>query len=107
MQTKQLRSCKKITQDAKVQKMENKMSSGLPLPLGATKRQGGFNFAIYSDTQIFELVIAPLSNSNEEIHIPLSPEKNRTGSIWHIFYPTSDTELYYAYMVDLAGKKLM
>lgn len=80
--------------------------AGKTSPLGATKVQGGFNFAIYSEAPVLELVIAPFYNKNDITHIPLDTKINKSGSIWHLFYPTSEQSLYYAYIVDHKGKSI-
>lgn len=69
--------------------------SGLPFPLGATKELDGFNFAVFSESEVLELVIASYESPHEQISIPL----NRTGSVWHTFYKTEESVLYYAYRI--------
>ncbi|MCE5293172.1 MAG: isoamylase [Chlamydiales bacterium] len=73
---------------------------GTPTPLGASYHPTGWNFAIYSRNPIKELVYAPLDSPDNITKISLDPLKNKTGSIWHIFVPTSQRELVYGYIVD-------
>ncbi len=69
-------------------------------PLGALHKDSGWNFAVYSDAPVEELVIAPLHNPSDKTSYPLDPEKNRTGNIWHIFIKSAETELLYAFKVN-------
>ncbi|MBS0637132.1 MAG: glycogen-debranching protein [Verrucomicrobia bacterium] len=77
----------------------NRQQTSTPFPLGAKKVPAGWNFAVYSQSPVSELVIAPLNNPKEITAIPLDPEKNLTGSIWHVFVPSNETELLYGYRV--------
>lgn len=77
----------------------NTTEYGVPFPLGATKVPSGWNFAVYSQSSVTELVFAPLQNPGDETIVTLDPDKNRSGSIWHAFVPTSDTELLYGFKV--------
>lgn len=77
----------------------NTTEYGVPFPLGASKVPSGWNFAVYSHSPIAELIFAPLQNPSDQTVVALDPHKNRSGSIWHVFVPTSDTELLYAYKV--------
>lgn len=70
-------------------------TDGQPFPLGASKQQEGFNFAIFSENEVIELLLAPFSAPEKEIRLPL----HRTGSVWHTFYKTEEKFLYYAYIV--------
>ena len=72
---------------------------GSPFPLGANYERNGFNFAIYSESTVLELVIASYDKPDELIAVPVK----RTGSIWHAFYVTDATALYYAYKVLYKG----
>lgn len=82
----------------------NTMMPGNPFPLGATKQPNGWNFAIYSALPVKRLILAPPSHPKEITSFSLDPELNRTGSIWHIFVPSEDTEILYAFY---AGENLL
>ena len=58
---------------------------GEPSPLGATKSEGGVNFAFYSsaDEEVSLVLFAP-GEKNLFAQFPLNPDKNRTGKVWHI-----------------------
>ena len=60
---------------------------GSPEPLGATVKADGINFAIHSAgaTRIELLLFDNITDQRPTQVIPLSPETNRTGDIWHIF----------------------
>ncbi len=73
---------------------------GTPFPLGATKVPSGWNFAVYSTSQVEAIIVAPLQNPNDSSVIQLDPQKNQTGFIWHIFVPSAETELLYGYKVQ-------
>ena len=77
---------------------------GIPFPLGASKLPSGWNFAVYSLSPISQIVFAPLQNPTALQTITLDPEKNRSGSIWHIFVPTNEPQLLYAYKI---GKEML
>ncbi len=77
----------------------NTNDNSTPFPLGATKVPLGWNFAVYSQNPVKELVIAPLQDPKDITRLPLDPQKNRTGAIWHIFIPTNEQELLYGYQV--------
>lgn len=77
---------------------------GTPLPLGATVVPDGINFAIFSRhaTKV-ELVIATYDSSgslHEQIDIPLDPELNKTGDIWHILLPIYWRNIRYGYRIS-------
>lgn len=74
-------------------------SSGTPFPLGATREKSGFNFALFSEVQVLELVIATPTSPEACLYVPLDPERNKTGQVWHLFYETDESMLYYAYTI--------
>jgi len=88
--------------------MENsKIRTGSAFPLGALRQKGGFNFAIYSENPVLELVVAPFDCPDDIVRIPLDPQIHRTGCVWHIFYETDHTVIYYAYKVLYEGKNVL
>lgn len=74
-------------------------NNGNPLPLGVTKVEGGWNFAIYSQNDVLALCLAPMKAPDQLKEIPLDPIKNRTGSVYHAFIKTEELSLYYGYRV--------
>ena len=69
---------------------------GEPFPLGASRREGGVNFALFCrhGSEVI-LVVNP-----EGLEIRLDPELNRTGDIWHIFLACGKAPVVYGYRVD-------
>ena len=59
------------------------VSSGLPLPFGATVARGGINFAVFSKhaTNV-RLVLYSGNDSDSILELPFDPHLNRTGSVW-------------------------
>lgn len=76
------------------------IENGTPFPLGAAKVAHGWNFAIYSNQPITEFVYAPLQDPDDRTTIKLHPDQNRSGSIWHLFVATQDSELLYAFKTN-------
>ncbi|WP_310599046.1 glycogen debranching protein GlgX [Desulfobulbus sp.] len=76
--------------------------SGSPLPLGATITHQGVNFALFSrHASAVTLVIAPEARRQRGwIEIPLDPQANKTGDIWHILLSDIPLPLLYGYRVD-------
>jgi glycogen operon protein len=60
---------------------------GSPEPLGPSVQPDGINFAIHSAgaTRIELLLFDNIADQRPSQVIPLAPETNRTGDIWHIF----------------------
>ena len=60
---------------------------GSPEPLGPTVKPDGINFAFQSSTatRIELLLFDNITDRRPSQIIPLVPESNRTGDIWHIF----------------------
>src|SRR5689334_20479602 len=80
---------------------------GLPFPLGATRKSDGWNFAVYSESPVQTLVIAPLLDPSSIQTFQLDPSTNRTGSIWHIFIKTEERTLYYGFCVEFQEKNVL
>ncbi len=82
---------------------------GLPLPLGATVMADGVNFAIASRyAESVELIIdieEPDATTFQRHVIPLSPEHNKTGDIWHILLPLYWKTIRYGYRIDGVSDK--
>jgi isoamylase len=71
-------------------------SRGHCRPFGATVRQGGINFALFSrHAQRVDLVLFREGQEEPLAEIALDPVLNRTGDVWHIFvHDLSPTGLY-------------
>ncbi len=82
-------------------KKVHKIERGSALPLGATLRQNGINFAVFSShaTHVTLVLFAP--GEDEPIaEIPLDSHINRTGHIWHVFMHGLDSIVRYGYRLD-------
>uniref|UniRef100_A0A9I9DED4 isoamylase n=1 Tax=Cucumis melo TaxID=3656 RepID=A0A9I9DED4_CUCME len=77
---------------------------GTPTPFGATARDDGINFAIYSANAVSAtLCLMHLSDLQENIvtqEITLDPLTNKTGDVWHVFLKGDFTEMLYGYKFD-------
>src|SRR5215510_3032844 len=71
---------------------------GQPLPLGATVRYGGVNFAIASRyaTSVTLLIFTP-GAEEATVEFPLDARFHRTGEIWHAFLKELGPGISYAY----------
>lgn len=77
------------------------ISRGQPMPLGATLRRAGINFAVYSrNASAVSLVLFIPGEDKPLAEFPLDPRYNRTGDIWHLFVLGLDHEIEYGYRVD-------
>ena len=74
---------------------------GHPLPLGATVRRGGVNFAIASRyaTAVTLLIFTP-GEQKAIVEFPLDARFHRTGEVWHAFLKGLEPGLSYAYRMD-------
>jgi isoamylase len=67
------------------------------------------NFAIFSASatgvSLCLFTEKDLENGRLSHQIPLDPELNRTGDIWHIAIPQLDSTLLYGYMVNGPNQK--
>lgn len=79
------------------------MSAGFPAPFGATVRDGGVNFAVFSSKAVTAtLCLIRLSDLQEKkvIEIFLDPATNRTGLIWHVLLKGDFKDMLYGYKFD-------
>lgn len=74
----------------------------MPLGFGAIVMSNGVNFSIYSkDATSVSLALFESDNAKEpSVVIPLDPEKNKTGDVWHIFAEGLKEGALYLYKVD-------
>jgi glycogen operon protein len=74
---------------------------GSPLPLGATLRRGGINFAIFSrNATSANLVLFAPQTEDPALEFPLDARFHRTGDVWHIFVRGLDPGVEYAWRMD-------
>ncbi len=75
---------------------------GSPLQLGATIKEGGANFALFSKnaTQVSLLVYDKETDHQPSFQIVLDPKINRTGDIWHIFVTGVGHGTLYNYQIN-------
>jgi len=77
------------------------VEEGSPHPLGATIRQSGVNFSLYSGSATgVELLLFDKHNSPQPLQIiPLIPSKNKTFHFWHVFVKDLKAGAHYAFRV--------
>ena len=78
-----------------------RISRGQPLPLGATLKPNGVNFAVFSrnGTSVTLVLVLP-GKSRSRLEFPLDSRFNRTGDIWHAFIAGIDRGIEYGYRVE-------
>lgn len=81
---------------------ELKASGGLHQPFGATVMKNGVNFALYSaNATRVQLLLWERGEMRRPSKVfELSPTKNKTGKVWHIFIENLPLRVRYAYRVD-------
>ncbi len=83
--------------------MKKKMTiyPGLSYPLGATVRDGGVNFSLFSkNSEAVELLLFDSKDHSAPSHsIRLDPETNKTFYYWHCFIPGLKEGQLYGYRV--------
>ncbi|MBK9165878.1 MAG: glycogen debranching protein GlgX [Bryobacterales bacterium] len=74
---------------------------GSPLPLGATPRRGGVNFAIFSQHATWAALVLFRPGEEEPfLEQQLDPLTNRTGFIWHAFVEELNPGYQYGFRFD-------
>lgn len=75
---------------------------GSPEPLGPTVKPDGINFAIHSQgaTRLELLLFDNIADLRPSQVIPLAPETNRTGDVWHIFVEGLPNRTLYNFRAD-------
>ncbi|MEM7533978.1 MAG: glycogen debranching protein GlgX [Chloroflexota bacterium] len=78
------------------------ISTGQPLPLGATVTANGVNFAIFSRhaTRVWLLLFDQPTNATPSHRIALDPAIHRTGDTWHIHLNEIEHGQCYLYQMD-------
>ena len=74
---------------------------GSPVPLGATVRPDGINFAVASRyaTSVTLLICIP-GEQHAMVELPLDGRFHRTGEVWHAFLKAVGPGIQYAYRMD-------
>nr|AUZ20772.1 isoamylase 1 [Manihot esculenta] len=80
------------------------VSEGHPAPFGATVRDGGVNFSVYSANAVSAslclISLDDLAENRVTEEIPLDPLANKTGYIWHVFLKGEFRDVLYGYRFD-------
>jgi len=78
------------------------IQAGVPLPLGASERCGGVNFALFSRhaTRITLLLFNAPADAEPSCTFELNPMHHRTGDIWHAWIAGLGQGVIYAWRVD-------
>jgi glycogen operon protein len=81
--------------------MGDEIGVGLPHPLGATLRDGGVNFSVFSRnaTAVELLLFDGIGALRPSRVIDLHPQRNRTFYYWHAFVPGLRSGQLYGYRV--------
>jgi isoamylase len=76
-----------------------RLRSGASAPLGATVRDGGVNFSLFSKgSALVELLLFDDANAVKPAGVvPLDADKHRTYHYWHVFMPGIQPGQVYAY----------
>ncbi|XWS52299.1 hypothetical protein CRYUN_Cryun11dG0056100 [Craigia yunnanensis] len=78
------------------------VSEGYPAPFGATLRDGGVNFAIYSANAVSAtlclITLSDLQQNRVTEQISLDPLTNKTGDVWHVFLRGDFKDMLYGYI---------
>ena len=77
------------------------MERGQPLPLGASIKRNGINFALFShNATSITLVLFYPGMDDPLAEFPLDSRFNRTGDIWHVFVRGLDPGVEYGYRAE-------
>jgi isoamylase len=80
----------------------SRVKRGHPLPLGTTVHRAGINFSIFSKhATACCLLVSEAGEPDKLVELPLDPESNRTGQVWHIFIEGLDVGAHYAFRFDM------
>lgn len=86
----------------KLTRPEFRVSRGVALPFGATRRaDGGINFAVFSKhATAVSLVLFCPDGGQSTIEVPLDPRFNRTGQVWHVLVHGFDGPVHYGFKMQ-------
>jgi glycogen operon protein len=75
-----------------------RLRRGHPLPLGATVRREGLNFAVFSAHATWmNLALFRPGDHEPWLEVPLDPRLNRTGDVWHVLVDGLPVDVEYGY----------
>ena len=81
--------------------VNHRASNGYASPLGCTKKDGGLNFALFSQhATAVRLCLFTPGQIDPFLEVDLDPKTNRTGWIWHILICDIPFEMEYGYRLD-------
>ncbi|WP_240744853.1 glycogen-debranching protein [Desulforhopalus sp. IMCC35007] len=79
------------------------------MPRGTTSLKEGINFSLFArNATAVTLVIeyqTPNQTKAKNLYIPLDPQENRTGDMWHILLQTNNRPFTYGYQISHSSKK--
>jgi isoamylase len=76
-------------------------AAGRPLPFGVTRGVNGHNFALFSKNARRVILLLYTDPGREGLaELTLSPDRNRTGDVWHVLVTDLPTRFLYAYQLD-------
>ncbi|XP_024033324.1 isoamylase 1, chloroplastic isoform X2 [Citrus clementina] len=80
------------------------VSKGYPTPFGATLRDGGVNFSIFSSNAVSAslclITLSDLQENKVTEEIALDSFANKTGDVWHVFLKGDFKDMLYGYKFD-------
>lgn len=81
--------------------MSYRVHKGFPAPLGCSRREGGINFALFSEhATAVTLVLFTPGEESPFLAIPLDPNLHKTGHIWHACVCHLPSHVDYGYRID-------
>lgn len=80
--------------------LKPRLSRGAPRPYGASLFRGGINFAIFSKHATEATLVLYDAIDGSSLEIPLDPDENRTGHVWHVLVRGVDPGLGYCWRFD-------
>jgi len=90
----------KITSKRKAEEPTIHISIGISEPLGATLREEGVNFALYSPSNKATLSIFPLEKGRAILSLKLDPKIHKTNEIWHVSIDGLPQEFDYSWKIQ-------
>ena len=78
-----------------------RLKRGVPYPFGANPTRAGVNFAVFARhaTRLTIVLFEPGADV-PLVELPLDPQLNRTGDVWHALVTGPAARLHYGYRVD-------
>ena len=93
------RALERVARDRPQRRVSSGWTTGMPNPLGATVRDGGVQFSVYSKhaTVLDLLLFDDVDGATPSDAIRLDPRVNRTGDYWHLFVDGLGPEQLYGF----------